>query len=308
MDFQVHWLSLTIWCTTGYGLKLWDDWFEPQLGHMIPTGHGGRGFKTLYKALVEAKMYADPIGHDPRENAYVHIDLTGSACDAIQPNQLRDFLIHIKEEKKCRVTRLDLAWDRVAFTPLDAKQAVDKNQIRSGINRKSLTYTVEPYALKDDGSTGTTSLRLGSLYSERMLRVYDKRGFVRIELQTRAKRAEKVAWNILVQPVQEWSEIAKSHMRDFVDFEEEGVLLPWWDEFIKSIARARMKVTDAREKELERLTNWLMDQVAPSYSAVVDVVGEGMMVAMLVHGRKRRGKRFRSILEMKRRQGAKNEK
>jgi DNA relaxase NicK len=297
MEFQIHWLAKTIWCSKGYGLKLWDDWFEKSLGNMIPSGHGGRGFQHLYKALAEAKIYADPIGQATQENPYLHLELTGNACDALEPDLLRKFLIHIKEEKKCRVSRLDLAWDGVDFTPLDAKQAVDAGQIRSGINRKSLTYTVEPYASKEDGSLGTTSLRLGSLSSERLMRIYDKRGLVRVELQTRAKRAEKVAWDVLVQPIPDWPELAKSHLRDYIDFENDGIPLPWWQEFIDTTSRARLTVTDAREKELERLTDWLMKQVAPSYSAVIDVIGENMMDAMLQYGRKYRGGRFDSILQ-----------
>jgi DNA relaxase NicK len=303
MEFQVHWLSLTIWRSEGFALKMWDDWFDQYLGSMNPTGHGGRGFQLLYDALVGAKLYAKPIVKEPDENKYFHLELPGSACEALPVEVIREFLESTKGNGKTRIARLDLAWDGVPFTPLDVKQAVEVNQLRSRLRRQTLMFSVEPLEKREDGVLGTSSLRLGKSISERMLRVYDKRGPVRIELQLRAKRADKVAWDILLQEPLDWPRLALGHLRDYLDFEIDGELLPWWEKFVNAIPRNRTTVTDAREKELERLTDWLMIQVSPTYSAVVDVIGESIMEAMLHYGREHRGNRFTSVLEVVKKDG-----
>jgi DNA relaxase NicK len=298
MEFQVHWLSLTIWRSEGYALKMWDDWFDHHLGSMVPSGHGGRGFQLLYNGLVGAKLYTEPIVKEPEENKYFHLELPGSACEALPAELIRDFLESTKGNGKTRIARLDLAWDGVPFKPLDVKHAVEANQLRSRLRRQTLMFSVEPLEKREDGVLGTSSLRLGKSISERMLRVYDKRGPVRIELQLRAKRADKVAWDVLLQDPADWPKLSLGHLRDYVDFEIDGEPLSWWAEFVNAVPRNRTTVTDAREKELERLTDWLMIQVSPSYSAVVDVIGESMMDAMLQYGRQHRGGRFKSILEI----------
>lgn len=295
----MHWLSLTMWTGMDYGLKLWDEWFAKYLGSMIPTGHGGRGFKYLFNGLVGSKLYARPIGQKGVDDPYFHLELPGSACEAIEAHLIQEFVVTTDRLEKANFTRLDLAWDGVGFRPLDVKQAIEEKKFRSYLKRKTLKYTVEPLEQKADGNQGTTSLRVGALSSERLIRVYDKRGPVRLELQLRAKRADVVTRSVLKELPVKWPEKAMGHLRDYVDFQDEnGMLLTWWGKFVNSIARSRTKVTDARQKELEQMTDWLMTKVSPTYSAVVDVVGRDMMDAMLKYGKDQRGRRFDAILEL----------
>ncbi len=298
MEFRVHWLSVTIWCSTEHGLLTWQIWFEDYLGRMQAQIHGGRGFRNLYKALVGAKLYTGAITAVENGEPYIHLEFPGMACDALPPQLLKEFISTISIYEKSRVSRLDLAWDGVGFTPEIVKEAVEKNLIRSPLKRRTMNFSVEPLEKKEDGSLGTSSVRLGAGSSERLLRVYDKRGPVRLELQLRGKRADKIAKEVLVKLPKSWPELAIGHLRDYIDFAEDDTLLPWWMEFVKSTPRTHMQVTDAREKELERLTAWLMKQVSPTYSAVVEVVGDGMIDAMIEYGKKHRGNRFDSILEV----------
>lgn len=298
MEFRVHWLSVTIWCSTEHGLQTWKIWFEDYLGKMQPLVHGGRGFRNLYKALVGAKLYTGAISTVENGEPYIHLELPGSACDALPSQLIKEFVSTISIYEKCRFSRLDLAWDGVGFTPETVKNAVEKKMIRSHLKRRTMNFSVEPLEKKEDGSLGTSSIRLGSGSSQRLLRVYDKRGPVRLELQLRGKRADKVANDVLVALPKKWPNLAIGHLRDYVDFADNGTLLPWWREFVKSNPRTHIQVTDAREKELERLTKWLMQQVSPTYSAVVEVVGPGMIDAMIEYGKKHRGHRFDSILQV----------
>ena len=299
IEFQIHWMSITVWKGMAEGLELWNKYFEKHLGPMIPTGHGGKGFQLLYNSLLSSKLYARPIGQHGVADPYFNIELPGSACEAIPPEKFQEFMIEVQAMEKANFTRLDFAWDCVGFSPLDVKLAVEQRLFRSHLRRKTLFYGVEPLETKEDGTLGTTSLRVGSLSSERLLRVYDKRGPVRVELMMRAKRADAVARDVLTKVPGEWPERAIKHLRDYIDFQDkDSVLLSWWENFVQSTARARMQVTDAREKELKQMTEWLMTKVSPTYSAVIDVLGPDLMLAMLKYGKEHRGHRFDAILEL----------
>lgn len=299
VTFRVHWLSTTIWGTEEYGLKMWQEWFEAFLGPLQGIGHGGRGFKRLYKALAEAKLYADPIAQqDIEANQYFSYEFPGSACDAIPDKVIQEFIIVLNRWEKARITRLDLAWDGTPFTPEQVKEAVELEQMRSYMRRSKMQYTVSPYEFREDGQLGTSSLRLGSSQSSRMLRVYDKHGPVRLEMQTRAERADLVGRDVLIKFPKLWLDNAIAHLRDYVDFAEQETekLLPWWDAFIHNQNRAMKTVSDARTVELNRMLVWVEKQVSPTLSVLADVVGEDTIKAFVVAGRRKRGAKFNALL------------
>jgi hypothetical protein len=60
-------------------------------------------------------------------------------------------------------------------------------------------------------------------------------------------------------------------------------------------------VADARELELSRITAWLLSQVAPTMSAAVDAIGDQLIEAMLIHGRRKRGRKFDALIELSKR-------
>ncbi|HRN51849.1 MAG TPA: replication initiation factor domain-containing protein [Anaerolineales bacterium] len=298
--FRVHWLSVTIWGTKEYGLKMWQEWFEGVLGPMQAVGHGGRGFKSLYKALLEAKLYADPIAQAGNEgNPYFGLELPGSACDAVPDKLLQEFVIVLERWEKARITRLDLAWDGTPFTPEQVKEAVELEQMRSYLRREKMLYSVSPYEKREDGRVGTSSLRLGSSQSTRMLRVYDKHGPVRLEMQTRAERADLIARDVLVKLPRLWVDRAIAHLRDYIDFIEQETekLLPWWLAFVNNQARAMKTVSDARTIELNRMLAWVDNQVSPTLSVLADVVGSQAIEAFVVSGRRKRGQKFNALLK-----------
>ncbi|MEX1071767.1 MAG: replication initiation factor domain-containing protein [Anaerolineales bacterium] len=299
--FRVHWLSTTIWGVKDYGLKMWELWFQDYLGPLREVGHGGRGFKSLYKALLESKFYADPIGQQEIDaNSYFSLDLPGSACDAIPDKIIQEFIIVLNRWEKAKITRLDLAWDGANFTPAHVKRAVDRQQIRSYIRRDKMMYTVSPYELREDGQIGTSSIKLGSGQSTRLLRVYDKHGPVRLEMQTRAERADLVAKDVLVKLPNLWLDKALSHLRDYIDFvnQETDQLLPWWKAFIRNQNRAMKIVSDARTIELNRMLSWVDKQVAPTLSVVADIVGKESIDAFVIAGRRKRGTKFDALLKV----------
>jgi DNA relaxase NicK len=297
MEFRVHWLSLTLWAEKDYALKMWDEWFEEYLGQLNPVGHGGRGFGSLFQALAAAKLYADPL-HQNDGVSYVHFEFPGTSCDALPDKLIQEFIVTLNRWEKYRVTRVDLAWDRVEFTPHDVQEAISEENVRSLLQRKTLHVHNQPFEIRDDGVIGTTSVRIGSNQSTRMLRVYDKRGPVRLEFQSRAERADLVARDVLIKLPKLWIDKAIGHLRDYVDFVEKETekLLPWWDTFIHNQDRAMKTISDARIIELRRMIAWVDKQVSPTLSVLADVVGEQSIDAFVVSGRKRRGNKFNALL------------
>ncbi len=300
--FRVHWLTVTIWGTYEYGYKMWEEWFSPYLGSMRQSGHGGRGFRQLSKAMLKASFYADPILQEAVDDQkYFSFDFPGNACDAIPDKVFQIFILVLDKWEKARITRLDLAWDEVGFTPETVREAVDKEQMRSYLRRKSMKYTISPYELREDGQLGTSSLRLGSNLSDRMLRIYDKRGPVRLELQSRKNRSDLLAREVLKNQPHEWDKPAISHLRDYVDFinVETKELLPWWQAFVQDTDRAMKTVSDAREIELNRMIEWISTQVSPALSVLADVIGKDSIDAFIIDGRRKRGTKYKALLEAK---------
>ena len=298
ITFRVHWLSATIWGNSNYGLKMWQERFEQYLGPMQMVGHGVPGFKTLYKALLETRLKANPIAQEGIDSQYYCFEFPGQACDALPDKDIQEFIVTLSSLEKARITRLDLAWDGVPFTPEQVKAAVDKGQMRSYLRRKNMSYTVTPYEDREDGQIGTSSLRLGSRSSERMLRVYNERGPVRIELQTKSKRAYLVAMDVLIQLPEFWIDKAIGHLRDYVDFIDgsTGNLLPWWDEFVNNQDRAMKTISNARTVTLNSMLSWVNMAVSPTLSVIADLVGMPAIEAFIVAGRRKRGSRFNALL------------
>ncbi len=294
MEFQIHWFAVTIWNTPEYALKLWEVWFDKYLGIMQNQGYGGRLYETIYKALLEAKIYCSPKHISPEEenSQHFHIEFPGTACEALPPKLFQEFMIVLALHDRFQVTRLDLAWDGVPFTPEDMSQADQADLFRTYARRKTYRYEIKRHDKREDGQVGHSIFRMGSRRSTRHLRVYDAHGPVRLELECRSKRADLIARDVLIEQPDNWSDKAIPHLRDFLDIDAD-----YWKEFIQEHARASLTIVDARTKEMSRIANWMFKQVSPSLSVLADVYGEGAVKALIKNGRQKRGSRFNSILD-----------
>ena len=295
MEFRIHWLSITIWQDSDFAFALWDTWFGQTFGHLNALGHGARLFAEVHKALLGTKIYVKPLRKD---DDYFHLEIPGKACEALEPLELMQFIKDLVAHEKFKVKRLDLAWDGVPFTPKDIYDAVFEDKARTYAKRETLHFHSEPFAEREDGETGTSSTTLGKRSSHRSMRVYDLHGPVRLEIETRRDRADLIARDLLIRHPDEWPEVAIGHLRDFIDVDTNA-----WNDFIKGKARAGAKLVNAREVELSRITEWLLNQVSPALSVVVDVVGEDVPKAMVIQGRRVRNGKYKSLLDTKRDMG-----
>jgi len=283
ITYGIHWLSVVIEGTKTDGFMLYELFFKNLFGDLASFGHGGRGFEEIWMSLFGFKLYDMPYQGAVE---YFHFEIPGSACEFIDWKIFQGFddVLRHNYADRYHYTRLDFAFDHVPFTPQDVEDAISNEQVRSLAKRESMTVNKTPFGQRDDGEVGTYTVNFGSRQSERMIRVYNRRGFTRLEIEMKQKRADLVAKGILAaSDISEWYSIAVSHLRDFVDFDT-----PWWNEFVGSVGRAHAKVTTPKEVTLEIMANWLERQVAVPLSIINDVRRDGYIERLLTLGRKKR--------------------
>jgi hypothetical protein len=174
--------------------------------------------------------------------------------------------------------------DEVPFTPDDVYQAVKRGHTVSWVKRGRDGVIGHSWIASNGQGEGST-LYIGRPSSERRLRIYDKRGPTRIELQTKAKYADGVAQALFERRDDErgQAEFVIGCLREFCDFGvQDGIhgvrdvdLLPWWREFIGSADRIGQLVIDRRQHvSVDRTLAWIDRAVAPSLAMAIQCYGD----------------------------------
>jgi hypothetical protein len=290
---RIHWLSFTIHAPVESAFILYDLVFKDLFGPLQCLEHGGRSFRLIHKNAMEFKIYTDPVTN---QGEYFHYEIPGSACDCIDWARFYALydLLEGNFKDKYSFTRLDFAFDYVPFEPHQIKEAVMNEQLRSLAKRQTLEIHESPLAHREgEGQElGTSTVSLGSRTSERMIRVYDKRGFTRLEMELKDKRADLVAKQLLALPDESlWFTVAQAHLLDYVDFKTD-----WWELFITSNKRAGATISNPTDISMGKMINWLDKQVGPALSVAVDILPEGVLTSIVQRGRRRRGERYGLLL------------
>ncbi len=197
---RIHWFSFTVHASEEFGREVWQKFFFHSLGALVDSDRKGRGFENIDVALNEAKFYYNPIqkkeeGLEIKE--YCHFEFTGQACDAIVPEyfaRMFDFLS--ASGFRFAIKRIDLAFDEVPFSPLEYYKAIMNEFCTTLAKRESLSIIQAPFALREDGQMGCDTCYIGDKSSMRFIRVYNQRGFTRLEMVCRDERAHVVAEDI----------------------------------------------------------------------------------------------------------------
>jgi DNA relaxase NicK len=295
ITFGVHWLSFTVHAPREDAFIIYDILFKRIFGDLEDLGHGGRGFKEIFHALIEFKIYLTPAYETDDE--YFHFEIPGKACELLswEYYQGLESLISSCYSNRYSYKRIDLAFDNCPFTPMQVEEAIREGKVRSLAKRESLEMHNSPFLLKENGKEGTHTVYFGSRSSERMIRVYDKRGFTRLELELKDERADLVAKELFqANDISKWYTIMIGHLRDFVDFEN-----PWWSEFVSGKGRAWAVISNPKDIEMEKILNWIDRQVTPALSVVIDTQPEEVMEILLKKGRERRGSKYNLLLNKK---------
>jgi DNA relaxase NicK len=286
------------------GVDNWRDTAQMQV-------HGNRGYETIYLLPLGIRLYAEP--RNASHGDHMSIEIKGEALAAAGMQAVKDWFTFLadrfppslplrsKADLGWYLTRLDLAFDGVPFTPRMAFDAALRDDVRTWAKRESLAWHDTPLD-PEQGSTCT----LGARSSERFLRIYDKRGPTRLELELKKDRASNVGFRLAELPLNQWAGESLTHVRDYIDFVDHSTdsnarrcpLLPWWSAFVGQAEKAGMTLGRQVVQTLERTWSWVERQVAKSL-AVLHIAEGGdqtRFLEMIEKAGRCLGPRHRSLL------------
>jgi hypothetical protein len=229
---------------------------------------------------------------------HVRVNLPGDACEVV------GFLraVDLVDALQARVTRWDGALDGAGFDPIALADAWDAGHIRSKLRRDD----EDACRLYRNGA-GTT-VYLGSPSSDRMLRCYDRRGPVRVELQMRREMAA-ASWAAVAVDPSAFGTVLLGLVGGFVEVaapvgadtnRSRWQRLPWWDAFMSG-ATALVGLVKRTPATFTGLVGHIWRNAAALATYVDGVAGfghdeAGVLAALLSGGRARRHSRHRAML------------
>lgn len=285
-EFSIHWLSFTVHASEREARTLYTHLFGGLFGPLMEKPGGlRRQYRDLYFSNFAFKIYANPANEFQE---HCHIEIPGEACEHIPPEKYIALLnyLQVVHKEAFAFKRLDLAFDKAAFTPEDVHDAILNWEVRTLAKRQSYKFHGSPFELRDDGEKGTFTSELGSEESQRKITAYNKRGFTRLEFQCKDVRANLIAVELFsAREIGDWPAIGVKHLRDYIDFNT-----PWWEEFVSGVGRAKATVSEPRTISVEKRRAWIERQVGPSLSIVNDVFGSEEVDRIIDQGRERRNR------------------
>lgn len=325
VNWHVDYLTVTV--SGGAIDKIWDVFLHNYFGELVDLGYGGRFYSCTYRAALGVTVRSFPVStsdyFDDQGNyvSYTTLELPGAACQIMGYTGLSDlFQALCRFYDTVHVTRLDLAWDNVSFTPKQVYEAASSGCYRSYAKRDQLAYYEYPYKIAENGRVGLSSCTIGSRSSERYMRVYDKHGYTRLELELKDRRSDIVAVDLFTSGEYEACKLAFGHLRDYIDFlvlpsdtirelqnnrnvDYSSYIVDWWADLVCNIQRlyATVKGT-AKNITVNKMLKWMLHQIAPAYSTLLEVTGYDLSYYLDAAGRQRRykNKGYSNLLSLSR--------
>jgi hypothetical protein len=221
-----------------------------------------------------------------------HLEVRGEGCEILGLSKLAE-LYHRLE---LRATRFDVAVDGASFKPATLWREWKRGNVVSAVKISARARDDRQWRSGDwqSNAEGDTAY-LGSTQAHRRLRVYDRRGPTRVELQARHEAAAAIAADLLGGDLEVgWAARALGHMRAFVDFrrgEDANVsrrpLAAWWQRFVTDAERADVRLTGVIVDTFERAAAWVERQVAPILAVYRRVLGREGLAQLLEQGHNR---------------------
>ena len=170
------------------------------------------------------------------------------------------------------------------FTPADAYAAVQAGHVVSWVKR-GRDGTVSYAWHSSNGEGEGTTLYVGRRSSQQFMRIYDRRGPTRVELETKDAYASAVARELVERRGDDvvLSRFVVGCLREFCDFgvqdgahgSRDATLLPWWRAFVGDAERVGKLVVDRRfTLSVDRTLRWVDRAVVPSLAMIVTCYGD----------------------------------
>jgi DNA relaxase NicK len=302
---RIHWFAFTFFGDRQEFDAIYKEFFYPTFGDYVEQEYGGRGYRIIATTAIGIKLYFDPVSKSDKGNHF-HVEIPGTACDCLIPDVFRELMTYLTfsrwvkgvlQSEMFSVKRLDMAFDYMPFTPEEWLIGITGSNVVTLAKRDKIRITNSPFALRENGEQGCMTVYLGTNESDRMIRVYNQRGYTRFEFQMRDERAHLVAMDVLLSSYTKWHKKAISHVVQFVNFTEN--IPDWWTTFIKSEQSAELIISSSRVVSLRKTERWHEKQIAPSLSVIAEVEGWEYIENLVENGKKRDRSRYAPILQLK---------
>ena len=267
------------------------------LGEFSERGRGTSLYRWAWDGPHGATVEA---GFRLRGSENVRVSLTGEACEGLGMTgayALVDML-------GGKVTRCDVAVDGAPFSPSAMWEAWQAGHVRTKVPRG------HPDSCRRIENGEGTTVYVGSVSSERMLRCYDRRGPTRVELQLRRDMAQ--AWWAKVgtaESDERIGELAVALVAGFVEFaapvgvdgnRSRWVRLSWWESFLAGVP-ALVGLVKRTPTAFVGLVGhvWRNAASVSTYLEAVAALGldaQRALAELLSHGAERRPARHRAML------------
>ncbi len=227
--------------------------YEASHAEYVPWVNKGQG-KRWESININVGPVAILVPKDEGQG-YCVVELKGEACARFSSEQLQGLMWYLGDlELRWHGTRVDLAFDYVAFSPHMMRDAIE----REDFNSRCLRFTDRDWNENHEGATAYLGGRKAS--KDRKLRVYDRRGYNRCEGEFVRMWARTVARNLMNTEVSEWPKLAVGFLRGMVDFVDRSVderverctLLAWWSEFVGDVEKIRQLDDEDRRRKAEQ--------------------------------------------------------
>lgn len=280
-SWHIDYLRVTVWPEPGIdAVMLLNSAVGSMLGAFVASDRGRYGYTRSLKALANMQVYYMPTDEVNRFT----IELPGQACQLIGFDRLAALYQSIARNSiRFQVTRIDVAFDNVPFTPSMLFDAVETDKVRSYFKRDTLKFYNQPHQIDEAGRVGTTGCTFGGRSSTRYLRCYDQHGFDRLEIEFKAEKADQVACDILLEPSDTAVIQAMGHLLDYVDIDAD-----WWRSFKDEYMRLYKKIENTADMiEVNKITRWLVRQASGAIAALVMMGMEGITDVLVREGHAR---------------------
>lgn len=249
VKFTIHGASITVFAPIEEVADQVASEFFPDF--CILTDRGLERFEDFGRVRFYENFYRGPNGINLKTGFgfgpnHVSIELKGESFEVHGVTPFARLIAAFQERGyRWYLTRVDTAWDGHNLTPQLMRDEFLAGNFRSCTRRKSGHYH-EDY---DDG--GGETFEFGKRETT-IMRVYNKRGYNRLELQNAEKRAKYLGLLLVNTPLDRWAEVSMGNLRDFLDLVDASSdscvtrrkLLPCWAEFIGQCERVKVRLSD----------------------------------------------------------------
>ena len=274
-DVELRWADpdfckLTVWS----GLEpvqdcLWsfcDEWAPEPVQEWVDLGprRGSvRSTWSLSDGFVKVLVY----GAEGKTREYVSVELSGASCGVVRRDGLVKLNRELMECGEVRCSRLDLAWDGVPFTVAQVRGWAESGSgVGKGVSAEHTAY--------HSNAEGATVYVQGpkERKGDRLVRVYDRRGPVRLEIELKGDWAARV-FCLMAFESSGWEDLAYQALLAYVDFRDvsdggrsnRADRLPEWERFVGDREGIEFPVMP-RRKSTEALAIGVLDGLLQRYA------------------------------------------